>query len=607
MKRLLAILLSLMMILGMFPGTALAEGGGELALVPDKDTAAPGETVEVYVKLNRNPGIAYLEFVLSYDQSRLGEPSFTGILSGWTVGQKFVWSGSSADEDDTTTGDVLKLSFPVKADAPEGAAEISLTNFVAFNLNEEDVVFEIVNTSVSIGAGETPHEHADEDGDLFCDECGERMGINVTVTSASTAGGGTVATVSGGGKLYYGESTELNAPAVDGYSFDGWYRDGALYSANAQCGFTATEEETEDVAFVAQYTPEAGAQRRLTVTGSQFTISGIASEQSEHFTDLFDLDSEVTVTYTGSEEFLYWVNGSNKIMGTSKEQTLHMVADTEMRAICANAENQANGAFVVYVTSPSNGQVVASRYYSDTEEIAEPQAYERVGYTFERWALSVDEIREKMATENKIIVYPIYAASGETYTVTVENNAGAEAFVSEAIEAGQEYVAHADPALGEFSYWKLNGKIVSYNEELVIRGIEDVTVTAVYGEEVRPEPVMTLTYVSQMQKEGKTTITFSSLRAVTEEYTVERVGILYSTRTDLEGKSQEELQELMVLGADGVNQRLTESKVRNAVYNLNLSASRPVHVYGRAFMILMKDGVSYTFYSDEILDLSNGQ
>ena len=447
-------------------------------------------------------------------------------------------------------------------------------------------------------------EHIDADGDLFCDECGERLGVVVTVTSASgSLNGGTVANVSGGGKLYYGESTTLNAPAVSGYNFAGWYRDGTLFSGSAQVSFTATEAETADVAFIALYTPQPGAKHRLTVNGSYFTISGFSSEQAGSFTDLLDADSAVTVTFTGDEEFLYWVNGSKKVMSTSKSYTLRMVADTEMTAVYARAQNQPNKAYVVYLTSTSNGQVLKMGYFSDTDPIEEPKPDPiRIGYIFTGWTLSEDEIHAKMATENYIKVYPTYAPSGATYRVTIENNVGADPFVSDPINAGEEYMAHADQSLGTFSYWVLNGKIVSYNDVVVIRAMEDVTVTAVYNEDVTRVPVMTLTDVFQTQNGGKTTITFSSLRAVTEDYTVERVGILYSASAELEGKTLEELRALMVEESE-MNRIMTESKDRNAVFNINLTATRPVHVYGRAYMILMKDGVSYTFYSDEILDL----
>ena len=116
--------------------------------------------------------------------------------------------------------------------------------------------------------------------------------------------------------------------------------------------------------------------------------------------------------------------------------------------------------------------------------------------------------------------------------------------------------------------------------------------------------MITLTDVYQTPNGDKMTITFSTLRAVTEEYTVERVGVLYSTSAELETKTLEELRALMVLENSGMIQKTTENKERNAVFNLNLTAPRQVHVYGRAFMILMKDGVSQTFYSDEVLDLN---
>ena len=84
MKRLITFLLAL--ILFTLPGwniTADAQGD-ELVLSLSSVEASPGDTIELVVSIESNPGIAGMQFGFSYDNSKLellkGEP--TGGLGG---------------------------------------------------------------------------------------------------------------------------------------------------------------------------------------------------------------------------------------------------------------------------------------------------------------------------------------------------------------------------------------------------------------------------------------------------------------------------------------------------------------------------------------------
>ena len=74
-KRILALLLTLVMLLGMFPVTAAAESS-ELVLKADSVTALLGSQVDVNITAESNPGISGLQFLLEYDSSIL---TLTGV------------------------------------------------------------------------------------------------------------------------------------------------------------------------------------------------------------------------------------------------------------------------------------------------------------------------------------------------------------------------------------------------------------------------------------------------------------------------------------------------------------------------------------------------
>ena len=100
-KKILAMLLTMILLLGILPAAARAEGGaislstaeaaaetagsGEISLSSAK--AAPGETVSVTVTIDANPGVMFLKLEPEYDESVL-------TLNSMTAGE----AGSSAWE-----------------------------------------------------------------------------------------------------------------------------------------------------------------------------------------------------------------------------------------------------------------------------------------------------------------------------------------------------------------------------------------------------------------------------------------------------------------------------------------------------------------------------
>lgn len=373
-----------------------------------------------------------------------------------------------------------------------------------------------------------------------------------TVTVSSAGGsldGPTVAHVQGGGVFSFGESTTLVAPEVDGYTFAGWYRDGSLVSTEPTYEFTLTSASSNTIAFIALYQPVKAGLFRLEVTGSKFKVSNMNATQRSYFDDWYTADTKVTVTFVGSsdETFLYWVNGNGKIMSTSPEYTFYMVTHTELHAVYSDSDTSGSEALVVFVNNQSNGQVLVSHYYTSNETIVFPDAPVSMGREFVGWTMTETQIKEAMATESKIVVYARYISSSE-YCVIVKNNLNGDQVVTDPIASGKECTIEADESLGSFSYWMWNGKIISYTPSLVVRSNDkNIELTAVYNEEAEPVPVITMTDSFGTQLDGRYGLTFVATRSVPEGWTVARQGILYTNRTDLDGK---DLTKELVIGGN---------------------------------------------------------
>ena len=102
--------------------------------------ARAGEDVTLSVSIDKNPGLAMLEFAVDYDTEKL---ALTGYASsvlpdfyGNTATGRFVWVN---DSNVTATGELFTLSFKVAEGLDEGLIAVSLQNLAAADLDENGV------------------------------------------------------------------------------------------------------------------------------------------------------------------------------------------------------------------------------------------------------------------------------------------------------------------------------------------------------------------------------------------------------------------------------------------------------------------------------------
>lgn len=428
--------------------------------------------------------------------------------------------------------------------------------------------------------------------------------FTVMVTSRTTGSNSPVANVTGGGSnITYAEGTTVTASAISGYKFVGWFVNeytGTPYSTDLVCAV----KPTADCTMIAVYEPISGGVFALEVSASKFTVNGGATQRS-YLLEKMPVGTQVTVVFKGSENFLYWVNESGKVVSTSKTYTFSMGSATTLKAVYA--EKEEHQAMVVFISHTQ--QVISSKGYTDTQEIQFPEPPIKMGATFVRWSMTEAEIRAAMATTATgiIVVEPVYEFSAGSYTVTV--NYPNDETATYTATVGKITTVTAKSIDGKvFKCWKNGDTVLGYTETLRIAPRGDLTLTAEYvdaGTTVDRLPVIALTEISASQQGAKYAVSFTATRSVPDGYTVTEQGVLVSTDSRY---GEAGALDAMKLDADGDEPDNTKSlKATNTdatgvtVLNGIVSAADRT-VYGRAYMILRdSSGAMVYVYSDTIL------
>ncbi len=428
--------------------------------------------------------------------------------------------------------------------------------------------------------------------------------FTVMVTSRTTGSDSPVANVAGGGSnITYAEGTKVTASAISGYKFVGWFVNeytGTPYSTDLSCEV----KPTADCTMIAVYEPISGGVFALEVSASKFTVNGGATQRS-YLLEKMPVGTQVTVVFKGSENFMYWVNESGKVVSTSKTYTFSMGSATTLKAVYA--EKEEHQAMVVFISHTQ--QVISSKGYTDTQEIQFPEPPIKMGATFVRWSMTEAEIRAAMATTTTgiIVVEPVYEFNAGSYTVTV--NYPNDDTATYTATVGKITPVTAKSIDGKvFKCWKNGDTVLGYTETLKVAPRGDLTLTAEYvdaGTTVDRLPVIALTEISASQQGAKYAVSFTATRSVPDGYTVTEQGILVSTNSQY---GEADALDAMKLDANGnrpdntliLKDSNTDAMGVTVLNGTTKYADRTV--YGRAYMILRdSSGTMVYVYSDTIL------
>ena len=132
-------------------------------LVLSSRDAFVGQTLDVTISLENNPGIAIMNFAMKYDSSVL---ELVKITNGTVLNSPvhltsaiqanpyiFNWSDYLAMENNTADGVIVTLQFRVLDEAAAGDTEITITPYSILNVNLQNVAFTTMNGILNIQSG----------------------------------------------------------------------------------------------------------------------------------------------------------------------------------------------------------------------------------------------------------------------------------------------------------------------------------------------------------------------------------------------------------------------------------------------------------------------
>ena len=324
--------------------------------------------------------------------------------------------------------------------------------------------------------------------------------------------------------------------------------------------------------------------------------------QDSYLYEQYAIGASVTVNFTGSENFLYWVNASNKVVSTDKSYTFTMGSETTLKAVYSKARQ--NQATVVFVSN--SDQIISSKAYTTSDTIQFPVPPIKMGCTFTGWSMTEAEIHAAMANNKGIIeVRALYTEPSIACKVTVVypegvDNEDVDAVVGKAID-----VTAKDIEGKTFSYWTDNdGNILGYTKTLKLAPSADMTVIAVYDKNTEAEPVISISEVSATKANDSYVVTFMTTRAVPEGYDVVEQGILWSRDAACGEDGAATYMQFDGNGKlpSGVNAYIGNNLELNGVTRLDITTKYSNRTfYGRGYMILKSEtGELLYIYTDAI-------
>ena len=229
-----------------------------------------------------------------------------------------------------------------------------------------------------------------------------------------------------------------------------------------------------------------------------------------------------TAVDTVEKPFLYWVDEfGGRVISYEPTISFTVASRVYYSAVFKKNASQRVVQFVNY-----GGNTLLSNYvFEQGAAVTPPSNPYAAGFTFRNWSATTSEINN---SSEDMIVTPVFDVKQESYTVAITNDAYVSGAGTYGNYATVNLKAEEKNGAGEsFSYWKdSDGQIVSYDRNYSFRINYNVTLTAVYGESVFPEPVVRLTRV--YRDPANYCMTVFAERSVPDGYTVVSHGMLMS-------------------------------------------------------------------------------
>lgn len=339
--------------------------------------------------------------------------------------------------------------------------------------------------------------------------------------------------------------------------------------------------------------PALGVQ--VTVTSNELGTTTLNGEATTGAAQKVAYAKDYTLAATANEgaEFVGW-SVAGKIVSTNATYTTTAYADTTYVPVFAEAESNA---FTVTFVDQFNKVVdtIDSTELASLEAL--PTAPTYMGYTFDSWNLSLEEVK---ALTEATVVTANYTKNELSFTINAPNctiTVGGQAYENTA-SVGFDAKVTVTPKSDTATSWTVNGGVASYGDAYTFYVTSDVNV-AYDTDSVTAKPTVTAVSAEQLASDDRY-VRFLATRTVPEGYSLVESGFVYG-----KGMAEEDL----VLENVGTVQGTANGTVK-LVKNSNTAgdgqfaltfgvASKDAVASARAYIIAKDaEGVATVYYAD---------
>ena len=321
---------------------------------------------------------------------------------------------------------------------------------------------------------------------------------------------------------------------------------------------------------------------KITVNGVVKHTGGVAN---------IDVEKGAEVTITAVEgNFLFL---TDSLGNTCTEESSYTFTMRSAATYTAWFE-EASGSAVIYRNSNTTSQVLASATYTSADGFTAHlrESATKFGYEFHSWSLTVDQIKEKIASgEKAIVVTPIYDEPEKIHSVTVEGGKILQTGTTSATVPFMEKITLVadEPTAGlYFLGWKNSaGDIISAENTLNLVVFENNTYIAQFSDtNIAYPPQISLS----LAPANGNTVRSQTRFFVEKGKSLISYGLIYAKNAEYEGN------DMIIENVDGTVLKMVSYNIDGGTLINNFVDCSVV--YARAFLIYTDGQNEYTVYSE---------
>lgn len=267
--------------------------------------------------------------------------------------------------------------------------------------------------------------------------------------------------VEGQSVAHNGKALAPADPAKEGYVFAGWHTDNLTFANPFDFDNT---EITANTMLYAKWTEITGLQ--VAITSANGTVSGVKPSYA------YGEQAALTAVSLPGYKFEGWMDTTTGKTLSTKEAYIFTV--TANVSLTANFGEIIPDRFTVTFLSES-GQILSVQQVVKGGSATPPPSPSKPDSVFLNWSADYTNVQSDLTLK------PVYSVKVKTYTLTVVGGSvqdGAEPYY---FDTKVTVTADTPPAGQQFSYWTMQGNIVSYSATYSLYITGDTTITAVFS------------------------------------------------------------------------------------------------------------------------------